>query len=56
MSSQILNKPGTVADSAAETRSGLAINEADGSLATGPARTISVNLQPMEVQILTPAP
>ena len=53
---QILNKPGAFADGVAETRSGLAINEADGSLATGPARTIRVKLQPMEVQILTPGP
>jgi glycosidase len=52
----ILNKPGISADGAAETRSGLAINEADGSFATGPARTIRVNLQPMEVQILARRP
>jgi glycosidase len=52
---RVLNKPGAFADGSAETRSGLAINEADGSFATGPARTLRVNLQPMEVQILTPA-
>jgi glycosidase len=52
---QILNKPGASADGAVQTRSGLAINEADGSFATGPARTIRVNLRPMEVQILAPS-
>jgi glycosidase len=49
----VLNKPGSSAAGAAETRSGLVINEADGSVAAGPARTIRVSLQPMEVQILT---
>jgi glycosidase len=51
---RIVNKAGAFADGAAETRSGLAIAEPDGTFATGPARTIRVNLQPMEVQILTP--
>ncbi len=50
---RILNKPGAFADGPAETRFGLSINEADGTFATGPARTLPVNLQPMEVQILT---
>jgi glycosidase len=49
---RILNKPGAFADGAAETRSGLLINEADGTIGTGPARTLKVNLQPMEVQLL----
>ena len=53
---RILNKPGAFAESAVETRSGLTINEADGSFGTGPARTIQVKLQPMEVQILAPGP
>jgi glycosidase len=51
---RILNRPGAFADGAAETRSGLSIAEADGTFATGPARTLLVNLQPMEVQVLTP--
>jgi glycosidase len=52
---RVLNKPGAFADGAAETRSGLSINEADGTFATGPARTLAVNLQPMEVQLLARA-
>jgi glycosidase len=52
---RILNKPGAFADGAAETRSGLLINEADGTIGTGPARTLQVNLQAMEVQLLARA-
>jgi glycosidase len=52
----ILNKPGAFADAPAETQSGIAINEADGSFTTGPARTIRVKVEPMGVQILTPVP
>jgi glycosidase len=49
---RVLNDPGKFAAGAVETRSGLQIQEIEGGMTTGPARMISVNLKPMEVQIL----
>jgi glycosidase len=49
---KVLNEPMAAASGAVETRSGLEIHEIDGGVTTGPARMISVDLKPMEVQIL----
>ena len=49
---RVLNDAAAAAPRVVETRSGLEIHEIDGAVTSGPARTIKVDLRPMEVQIL----
>jgi glycosidase len=49
---RVLNDSGAPTPGPVETQSGLQIQEIDGGVSTGPARTMGVSVPPMSVQIL----